>query len=93
MSPRETHAMIHCHDDAKSSKILTPISLALKLFTMSLQHKPGKDLLTLVITDNVADTKQHDAEYYMINKNKSTEDLEVEEMRGTKKEKYKEVSL
>lgn len=87
MNPRETHAMIHCHDDAKSSKILTPISLALKLFTMSLQDTQGKDMLMLVITDNVFDTKQHDEEYYRINEDKSRDDLEIEkEIKGTKKE-------
>ena len=32
----DTHRRIHGHDDAKSSKILTPTSLALKPFITSL---------------------------------------------------------
>lgn len=36
---RSTHTRIHGHDEAKSSKILIPTSLALKPFTMSLRKK------------------------------------------------------
>lgn len=42
-----THTRIHGHDDAKSSKIRTPISLALKPFTTSLMRtKAGTGVIS-----------------------------------------------
>ena len=49
-----THRRIHGHDDAKSSKIRTPMSLALKPFTMSLMRDTNKSpaVLETVLLSN-----------------------------------------